>query len=41
MYNLKGIENLLKEIEERRKRLEKKAYNKKDGNATKRKICNS
>lgn len=41
MYNLKGIENLLKDIEERRQRLEKKAYNKKVGYAPKCKVCNS
>lgn len=40
-YGLKGIEKLLKDIEERRQREEKKAHNKKVGYAPKCKVCNS
>lgn len=39
--NLKGIEKLLKDIEERNQKLQKKQHNKKIGYAPKCKVCNS
>lgn len=41
MYGFKGIERLLNDINERRQKAEKKAYNKKVGYAPKCKVCNS
>lgn len=41
MYGFKGIERLLNDINERRRKAEKKAYNKKVGYAPKCKVCNS
>lgn len=40
-YSLKGIEKLLKDIEERQQKAEKKQHNKKVGYAPKCKVCNS
>lgn len=41
MYGFKGIERLINDINDRRQREEKKAYNKKVGYAPKCKVCNS
>lgn len=41
MYSLKGIENLLNELKEKRVKAETKAHNKKVGYAPKCKVCNS
>ena len=40
-YGLKGIEKLLKDIEERQQKAEKKAHNKRVGYSPKCKVCNS